>query len=369
MPYKDRGKWRGVVKIKGERTTESFPLTKRGWRAAVAWEKEEKERRLKQEATLTGTDFLTLYNEYLDFCKVRYSEQTWSEKTTLGKRFLRFLNGVDEKDKAELASVELSEITPKDIKDFMLLRAETKSPNNANVARKNLLSFWNYLKQIHGIQFNPVAVIGKLPHMRKAQYVPMESAINQILLVCTKRERVFLNCYLQTAARRSSIFRWKWHEDIDFELQQVRIGSCKTKDGGMEYIWLPMSQELKDDLQWWYRNRDHRDSEYVWTIPDGPYAGQPYTFRHKFLKGICKRAGVPPMGFHALRRFAATKLASRGVPMSTIQRILGHKNLSTTEKYLGRCNEDLRATMELLSTKARERKSPTRIVGSDDSTH
>ena len=352
MPYRDRGKWRGVVKIKGARTTESFPLTKRGWRTAVAWEEAEKERRSRQEETLTGTDFLTLYNEYIDFCKVRYSAQTWSEKKTLGKRFIRFLNVVKEDDEtAKLMSFEVSDITPKDIQDFMLFRAQEKSSNNANVARKNLLSFWNWLRKIHGITYNPVESLDKLPHNRKSQYVPLEVSIKKMMTAATQKERVFLNCYLQTAARRSSVFRWKWNEDIDFQLEQVRVGSCKTRDGSMEYIWLPMSAELKSDLQWWYRNRDHRESEYVWTVPEGPYEGQPYTFRHKFLKGICKRAGIPSMGFHALRRFAATKLAAKGVPMSTIQRILGHKNLSTTEKYLGRCNEDLRSTMELLSTK------------------
>ena len=34
--------------------------------------------------------------------------------------------------------------------------------------------------------------------------------------------------------------------------------------------------------------------------------------------------------------------------MTQIQRIPGHKNLSTTERYLGRCNEDLRGAMEAL---------------------
>lgn len=53
--------------------------------------------------------------------------------------------------------------------------------------------------------------------------------------------------------------------------------------------------------------------------------------------------------FHSLRRYAATRLASQGVSMVLIQRILGHQQLSTTERYLGRSNEDLRATMEVLS--------------------
>lgn len=360
MPYKDQGKWRAVCRLAGMRTSKKFPLTKQGWRDAVAWEKEEVKRR-QEEQTHTGTDFRTLYNEYLDFCQVRYSAATYSEKKTLGKRFMRFMNGLPVKEKPDEPpppSFDISIITPKDIADFMLQRAEEKSKNNANVARKNLHSFWEWLAKIHGIRVNPCASLDKLPHSRSAQYVPPEADILKVLMVCDRKERTFLNCYLQTAARRSSVFRWKWGEDIDFHLGQVRIGHSKTADGSREYIWLPMTDELKADLQWWYRNRQHRESPYVWTISEGPYEGQPFTFRHKFLRGLCKRAEVREIHFHDLRRYAATKLAARGVPMSVIQRILGHKNLSTTERYLGRCNEDLRATMELLKNDPAEAKVP-----------
>jgi integrase len=349
MPYKDRGKWRAVVKLGGVRTTESFPPTKQGYRDAVAWEAAEKERRHKTSAN-TDTDFRSLYNKYLDYCQIRHTPDTYTEKKTLGQRFLRFLNGVDQDDRDKsLQSVDLAAITSEHVQTFMMLRAELKSKNNANVARKNLHSFWEWAGKVHGIAFNPVGVLDRFPHKRAAQYVPPESDIMQLLMVCTRKERAFLNCYLQTAARRSSVFRWKWGEDVDFTLQQVRIGCAKTKEGNMEYIWLPMTKELLDDLQWWYRHRQHRESPYVWTVSEGPYEGQAFTQRHKFLRGICRRAGVREIHFHDLRRHAATKLAQRGVAMKSIQRILGHKNLATTERYLGRSNEDLRATMELLA--------------------
>jgi len=161
---------------------------------------------------------------------------------------------------------------------------------------------------------------------------------------------VFLNCCLQTAARRSSIFRWKWGEEIDFQMQQARIGCTKNKEGSMEYLWLPMTREIHADLPWWYKHRTFRDVEQVWVVEEGPYAGKPYTFRHQFLRGLCARSGIPAFGFHSLRCYAATRLAQQGVPMTQIQRILGHKNLSTTERYLGRFNEDLRSTRELLNS-------------------
>ena len=61
--------------------------------------------------------------------------------------------------------------------------------------------------------------------------------------------------------------------------------------------------------------------------------GKPFTSRRRFIKGTCKRAGVKEFGFHALRRYVASVLAdTHKVSAKTIQRILRHKNLSTTEK-------------------------------------
>jgi integrase len=39
-------------------------------------------------------------------------------------------------------------------------------------------------------------------------------------------------------------------------------------------------------------------------------------------------------GFHALRHAGASMLDGLGVPIGTIQRILGHENRTTTEIYL-----------------------------------
>jgi integrase len=120
----------------------------------------------------------------------------------------------------------------------------------------------------------------------------------------------------------------------------------------MDYEWLPMSNELHDSLFWWYKNRPVKNATYVFVVPDKHQKnyGKPYTVRRWILKVICKRAGVKEFHYHALRRFVASVLAdTHKVSSKTIQRILRHKYLHTTELYIKNLNSDLSVTMNLLS--------------------
>jgi integrase len=199
---------------------------------------------------------------------------------------------------------------------------------------------------------NPVAKIKKVPHNRSPQYTPPTEDVLRILAVATRQEHVFLDCYLHTAARRSEIFKWTWADDINFEKRQVRLGTRKTRDGSMEYVWMPMNTDLYDSLWWWWNNRKFKNSPYVF-VHDAPglHYGKPYKTRSRFLKGLCKRAGIKPFGFHALRHYVASVLAdTHKVSAKRIQRILRHKSVSTTERYIQNINDDLEDTLELLST-------------------
>ena len=52
-------------------------------------------------------------------------------------------------------------------------------------------------------------------------------------------------------------------------------------------------------------------------------------YKAKRRAGITKRGGI-----HALRHAAATHWLEAGVPLPTIQRLLGHRSLQVTARYL-----------------------------------
>jgi len=49
----------------------------------------------------------------------------------------------------------------------------------------------------------------------------------------------------------------------------------------------------------------------------------------------CRRAGLTDLHFHDLRGEAGSRWMDAGVPLATIQRWLGHSNISQTSTYLG----------------------------------
>jgi integrase len=337
MPYKEGKKWRACVMFDGMRYASLQSIKKE----AIEWEIVKRKELKAGEKQRSELDCLNLCAKYLDYA-TRFTKKVYKEKDALCKRVLSSWG----------PSLPVSQITSGLILKYLTIQKQNRSANASNKDRKNLLAMFSFAVKYLEIRHNPVVVIEKFPHDRKPQYTPSEKDILKVIAASTREERVFLSCYLQTGARRSEIFRWNWNEDINFDKREVRLGTRKTKDGSMLYEWLPMSDELYENLWWWFNNRSLKSVQHVFVVLDkrSPHYGKPYTTRRKFLSGLCKRAGVKPFGFHALRRYVASVLAdTHKVSAKTIQRILRHKSVTTTERYIQNINKDLAETMNLLS--------------------
>lgn len=102
-------------------------------------------------------------------------------------------------------------------------------------------------------------------------------------------------------------------------------------------------------------------------------SGEALVFEHEAKPGepICgislyrrfvsaaKRAGLPVLRFHDLRHSFGTQ-AIRAFNIDEVQRMMGHRHITTTERYLrarpGRCGEALRAVAD--RRRSGERRAP-----------
>ena len=225
-------------------------------------------------------------------------------------------------------------------------RARKISDNAWNKDRKNLLAMFNWLRKIHGVTHNPVVNVDRLPEERKVEYIPPGQDIDKVMMACSGQDRVMLQCYYFTFARRTEIFNWTW-EDISFEKQWYRLWTRKRlhSDKQVDYFPLPEDSELYRALKWQWENRN-KNSPYVFTDPE---SGERFTHRNRFIKGLCKRAGVQPFGFKAFRKYGPSVLNDiHRVSIKKLQRLLRHQTQTTTEIYLKKIDDDLSVGLRLL---------------------
>ena len=149
--------------------------------------------------------------------------------------------------------------------------------------------------------------------------------------------RVLIITYLNTGMRTGEGLALKW-SDIDFEKytitiqRSVRKGRLKegTKTGEDRVIRMPLP--LRDEL---LAHKKICKSD-IWLFPNEK-TGEPYyeanSITRYYFKPLLKKCNIEYRTFYALRHTFASLSAQKQIPMSVIQKQLGHKKLSTTMDF------------------------------------
>jgi integrase len=137
---------------------------------------------------------------------------------------------------------------------------------------------------------------------------------------------------LETGMRRGEILSLQWHQVRFSPRAELFLPAVKTKTKRDRRV--PMSTVLKTILE---RRQVDPAGEllpfeaYVFGDEIGRKRGSIKTAWRLTLK----RAKISDLHFHDLRREAGSRWMDAGIPLATIQRWLGHANISQTSTYLG----------------------------------
>lgn len=348
MPYARGKKWIAQVRKDGKRREKVFPTKKE----AIAWEAKMQRKPVEdwngKTATISLGDWAL---KYLDYAQSKFSTKTYKEKCLAFRLFFKEMK----------PALPIEKLKPADVLKYVVKQKEDRSGYAANKDRKNLVAAWNWgMKYLNPPLPGPnPCLVEKMPEVRSPRYVPPEEDFWKIYEIVEGQDKVMLLTFLHLAARRGEVFRMTW-EDVDFGNSRIRLWTRKRQGGTYEYDWLPMTQELRKSLRWWWEHRPIKDQPYVFLcLNEHPGQkdnyGKPFVYNQKFMSRLCKEAQVKGFGFHAIRHLTASILFKLGYEVGAIQAILRHKSPNTTERYLRSIGmERVREILEALSPKQAE---------------
>ncbi|MFQ5329639.1 MAG: tyrosine-type recombinase/integrase [Thermodesulfobacteriota bacterium] len=162
----------------------------------------------------------------------------------------------------------------------------------------------------------------------------------KLLTACSERLRVIVIFALNTGMRQGEILSLRWN---NVNLLKGTLIIEVTKNGDRRAI--PLNGTAWDLLKEQSRIR-YPANDYVFTSSTGTKIDSGH-LRRDFMKAL-RQAGIEGFCFHDLRHTFATRLVQAGVDLYKIQRLLGHKDNKTTQRYAHHYPESLRKSVEVL---------------------
>lgn len=240
----------------------------------------------------------------------------------------------------------LRSISSSDIFDFLaylasdrIVNEESAAPDYgisaASRARKlsSIKSFYKYLtvrtKQLND---NPVADL-EYPKLRKSlpRYLKMDQTAALLHAVSgpnQKRDYAILMLFLNCGIRRSELVNLNLTDIYEDRIRVIGKGNKER----IVYFGTPCRKAI--DAYLIERNKKIlSDNRALFGSRDGNRIS--VTAVHRLVKKHLLAAGLDATQFsaHKLRHTAATMMLSGGVDVKTVQEVLGHENLNTTQIY------------------------------------
>jgi integrase/recombinase XerD len=184
----------------------------------------------------------------------------------------------------------------------------------------------------------------KLPHFLDYDDVDKLLSANDKSTPKGYRDSLILENLYASGLRISELINIRI-SDIDFERNIIKIFGKGSKER-----FAPIHDRLIKMLKEWLVIRrnyfvKNRDNGYLYLNRFGERLSRQYVWR--MIKDICGSLNLPAdISPHTLRHSFATHLLSGGADLRTIQALLGHENISTTEIYTHVSDDRLRSTIE-----------------------
>lgn len=284
---------------------------------------------------------LKLFIEYLQIEK-NYSQYTIEHYQHDISEFFMFM--------AEQAIADLTTVAYQDVRIY-LTELYDKKMSRKTVARKisSLRSFFKFLLREEKVAENPFALVSIPKAQKKLPEFFYEEEMMQLFNACEastplgQRNKALLELLYATGIRVSECSQIRL-KDLDMYLSTVLVRGKGSKER-----YVPFGSFAQDALDT-YINHGRKKLLANGNVQENLFLnarGGPLTARgiRTILDRIIEKSSLTgKIHPHILRHTFATHLMANGADMRTVQELLGHAFLSSTQVYTHVTNEYLKKT-------------------------
>ncbi len=279
-------------------------------------------------------------NNYLDYLKYqkKYSINTVESYKNDIREFFRYL-------KSE--NLNYKDIEYSDIRFYLIYLKDEKKDNNSSTSRKlsSLRGFYKFLANEKIIKSNVFSLVSgpkkskKLP--RYFEYNELEEMFNvpDKRLPLGQRDYLILELLYATGIRVGELVNIKI-KDIDFGRKNILILGKGNKERYVtygEYCEEALKLYLKDG----YYKLNDKNQKFLFLNKDGNKLTERGVrfILDKIIKKTSINKNISP---HMIRHSFATHLLNEGCDLLTVQKLLGHESIKTTQIYTHISSERLK---------------------------
>ena len=283
-----------------------------------------------RQSTSISSQELRLIDSFLDtiWLAAGLSKNTINAYRSDLHHFANYLNS---------AGKQLFTVNRTCLRDYLDLRSESGSRRTVSRSLSSIKRFYRFALSEQWIDFDPTAdmaspaAVRLLPKTLSEQEVENLIEAPDVAQDLGIRDRAMLETIYATGLRVSEL--------IDLKMNQIDLvaGACRVIGKGSKERLVPVGAQA---LGWIERYLDQgrsgllgqRNSEYIFVTRRGSSMSRQAFWQN--IKRYAVIAGIDSsLSPHTMRHAFATHLLNHGADLRSVQMLLGHSSLSTTQIY------------------------------------
>ena len=293
--------------------------------------------------SLKLNEYFDQWIEWIKFEK-RLSQNTVDSYKRDLKFFLEFLESFYNKD---IVVEDVAKLNEEDLTSWFFLRLEKGSSHRSNArALSSMKSFFTFLKKKKKIS-NSKFLRLRAPKFEDSLPRPLSNGQikNIVKAVCSEKVR-----WISMRNLSAILLMWGYglriSEVINLKYNNLKVSDLKILGKGGKYRIIPISDLLLNFIKRMIFECPHKidENEFVFLGKRGRKIKA--SIMQKLIRELRYKLMLPDNTTpHSLRHTFATELLENMVDLRSIQELLGHSSLTSTQKYTSISSERLKTVI------------------------